>query len=425
MPLGTEPYSMDGTLGIGSQLTSLVSPRWGDVERFDLTRGSAALHPWLACLAPLGRNSFVACLLLLPLPILADESNAAQAAKDRTVVETLLRLKGMDVNSSPNWKAAAIRHLETVKGTPKYVELVEKLKLRGVEDELFRVAVTDPVSTHGAKAAELLVRAGELARFQKAISGSDEQLAANAVIALGNVATDPVVDVLKPIVVQSDRGAVVRVAAARGLGKNLHGQKYLLELAANGKLPAEVKFTAADVLLASADPSIRSAAAKHLTLPAGANSKPLPPIADLMKMKGDVVRGKQLFETTATCAKCHKVRGEGKEVGPDLSEIGSKLTTEAFFVSILDPNAGISHNYESYNVVTTGGMVLTGILVSRTDQSVTLRSAEAVDKEIPTSDIDELQKSPISLMPADLQKLMSAQDLVDVVEYVTTLKKPL
>ena len=306
-----------------------------------------------------------------------------------------------------------------MKGTPKYVELVEKLKLRGVEDELFHVAVTDPVSTHGAKAAALLVRFGELARFERAATGSDDQLATNAVIALGNVATDPVIGILKPLVVRTDRSATVRISAARGLGKNLHGQKYLLELAESGKLPAEVKFTAADVLLGSADPSIRAAAAKHLTLPAGANSQPLPPIADLLKMKGDVVRGQKLFQTTATCAKCHRVRGEGKEVGPDLSEIGSKLTKEAFFVSILDPSAGISHNYESYVVVTNGGNVLTGLLINRTDQSLTIRTAEAVDKEIPAADIAELKKSKMSLMPADLQKLLSVQDLVDPVRIGT------
>ena len=353
----------------------------------------------------------------------AAEPDDKQAAKDRTVVETLLRLKGVNVNSSPVWKAAATRHVESLKGTPKYVELVEKLKLRGVEDELFRVATEEAVSTHGAKAAVLLVQFGELGRFQKAIAGPDETIAGKAIVALGNVSSDDVVELLKPMVVDADRSGAIRIAAARAIGKNLHGQKYLLELAKNGKLPAEVQFTAADILLASADASIRETAAKYVTLPAGANSKPLPPIADLMKMKGDAARGQKLFATTATCAKCHKVRGEGKEVGPDLSEIGSKLAKDACFVSILDPNAGISHNYESYSVVTTNGLVLTGILVSRTDRSITLRSAEAIDKEIPTSDIDELQKNATSLMPSDLQKTMTAQDLVDVVEYLTILKK--
>jgi hypothetical protein len=62
MPLrGRNLDSMSDTFGTSlfnrvAQFASLVSPRWGDEEGVDLTRGSAALHPWLACLAPLGRN---------------------------------------------------------------------------------------------------------------------------------------------------------------------------------------------------------------------------------------------------------------------------------------------------------------------------------------------------------------------------------
>lgn len=349
--------------------------------------------------------------------------NPAQAAKDRTVVETLLRLKGMDVNASPAWKAAATRHLATLKGTPKFVELAEKLKLKGIEEDLFHIALEDPASTQGAKAALLLAQHGELGRFIAVAQGKDEPKALAAIAALANVATDPAMEALKPFVGAQDLSGPVRNAATRALGKNLHGQKYLLQLAESKSLPEELKFAAADVLLGSSDPAIRTAAAKHVSLPAGANSKPLPPVAELVRMKGDAASGRKLFFSTATCSKCHQVRGEGKQVGPELTEIGSKLTRDAFFVSILDPSAGISHNFESYSAVTTGGLVLNGILVSRTDDSVTLRTAEAIDKEIPTAELEELQKSPVSLMPANLQQNLSAQDLVDIVEFLATLKK--
>jgi putative heme-binding domain-containing protein len=63
------------------------------------------------------------------------------------------------------------------------------------------------------------------------------------------------------------------------------------------------------------------------------------------------------------------------------------------------------------------------LLVNRTDQSLTIRNAEGVDKEIPAAEVSELQKSAVSLMPADLQKQLSVQDLVDVVTYLVTLKK--
>jgi hypothetical protein len=40
---------------------------------------------------------------------------------------------------------------------------------------------------------------------------------------------------------------------------------------------------------------------------------------------------------------------------------------------------------------------------------------------IPASSIEARSKADVSLMPADIQKLLSAQELVDVVEYRTTL----
>jgi putative heme-binding domain-containing protein len=353
----------------------------------------------------------------------ADERDAALAAKDRAVVETLLRLKGVDVNSSPSWKAAALRHLETVKGTPRYVDLVEKLKLRGAEEELFRLAMADPGSPAGAKAAALLVRSGEASRLTQAATGPDEPLALKAIAALGSVGDPAALDALQPLLVDQQRSTALRVAVAGAVGKNRRGQSLLLELARSGALLPDLKFTAANILLASLDEAIRVEAARHLSLPAAADSRPLPPIAELMRQSGDPERGRQVFQTTGTCAKCHKVGGEGKEVGPDLSEIGGKLSPDALYVSILDPNAGISHNYESYVVVTTGGSFVTGLLVSRTDQSVTIRTAEGVDKEIPAREIDELVRSKVSLMPADLQKLLSVQDLVDVVAYLRTLRK--
>ena len=78
----------------------------------------------------------------------------------------------------------------------------------------------------------------------------------------------------------------------------------------------------------------------------------LPPIEELVKRTGDAIEGRILFNTTATCVKCHKVDGIGKDVGPDLTEIGSKLSRHALYESILYPSAGISHNYETWTIVT-------------------------------------------------------------------------
>jgi putative heme-binding domain-containing protein len=113
---------------------------------------------------------------------------------------------------------------------------------------------------------------------------------------------------------------------------------------------------------------------------------------------------------------------EGKEVGPALTEIGSKLSRQALFESILFPSAGISHNYETYVVSTKDGMVLTGLLTSRTDNELILKTQDALLHRIATSELEAVRKLEVSLMPADLQKQLSAQDLADIVAYLETLR---
>ena len=365
---------------------------------------------------------FAAYLLLCSTLAVAAQPDAQQAAHDAKVVEALLRLKGVDVNASPQLKSAVLRHLETHRGTEKYVDLVRRIKVRGVEDELMRLAVRDSAATMGVQAATLLLEWDETERFSRLFSGDDPTVGTKAVEVLGFVGNRQALDLLQPLVTSEVKRSV-RVAAAIALGRNRNGQQFLLELVEQGSLPPDLKFTVANALYGSQDPRIRAEVAKYLQLPIAANSKPLPPIAELVKLTGNSFNGAKLFQTTATCAKCHKVNGQGKEVGSDLSEIGSKLSREAFFVSILDPSAGISHNYETYMLILDSGNIVSGLMVNRTDTSITIRTAEAIDKKIATEKIDELVKSTVSLMPADIQKMLNVQDLVDVVEYLTTLKK--
>ena len=74
-------------------------------------------------------------------------------------------------------------------------------------------------------------------------------------------------------------------------------------------------------------------------------------------------------------------------------------------------------------LVLESGNVVNGILISRTPQSVTIKDIEAITRTFKTSDIELMKKENTSLMPADIQKLVTAKELVDIVEYMSTLKK--
>lgn len=364
---------------------------------------------------------FVPFVLIVPVAIRADDSTKA---KDALIVRTLLRLPGVDLSAKPEAKAALLRHLETIRETQQYLDIVEKFNLRECSGELLKVVAGEADSALGVQAAALLLKLDKGSLLAKAIADPDDAKATRVVTLIGLAADARTNDLIAPLIAQAGLPVIVRSAAVTALGRNAPGQRLLLSLVENSKLPAELQFAAANVLLSSPDGAIRTAAGKHLSLPAAAGGTPLPPVAELVQRSGDAIRGKELFATTGTCAKCHKVRGEGKEVGPDLSEIGSKLSKEAMYVSILDPSAGVSVNYETWLARTLDGTTLSGVLVSQTDDAVEIRTAEAVSHKLKRDDLEGLKKQTISLMPAELQKQLQAQDLVDIVEYLTTLKKP-
>ncbi|QDU29342.1 Cytochrome c [Anatilimnocola aggregata] len=366
----------------------------------------------------------VATLLCLSLaPLVAQEVTDATRAKDSRRVKALLRLENVDLETLPEAKASLMRHLETIHGTDEFLELVRRFKLKAANPELIRLAIEKGDETIGVEAVKTLFDFGANDAIEKELNGKDDARAVKLAAAMGLAGDPRGNELLLSVIGNSERSVPVRSAAVTAIGRNKAGQEQLLKLVEAGTLAKELNFAAANVLLSSTDAAIKTAAGKHLTLPATADSKPLPTVAELVKRTGDVAAGKQVFGTIGTCIKCHKVRGEGKDVGPDLSEIGSKLSKEAFYVSILDPSAGISHNFETYTLLLADGTVQNGILVSQTDADIQIKTADAIVKQFPRDEVEDFKKSTVSLMPADLQKALTAQNLVDVVEYLTTLKK--
>ena len=345
-------------------------------------------------------------------------------SRDKLIVEALLRLQRYDVSANEKWKAALGRHLLTIKGTPRYLELVKVFGIRDAIPDLLVLAISSPMETIGVNAASLLLDFKQLALLQKEMYGEDKirALAITQAISLGGHLGRFVV--LKPLVTDARASRQIRNVAIKGVGTTKQGQQYLLDLLSAGRIPEELMFVTGTALFASSDPVIVKSAKELITPPTTVNATPLPPVNELIRLLGDPVSGKVVFDKKGTCIKCHKIGEAGKEIGPSLTEIGSKLSKEAMFVSILDPNAGVSHNYETYGIVLGSGNVLSGILVSRSDEEVVIRNAEGIDRVVAVAEIDEIIKTDVSLMPADLHKVMTVQELVNVVAYLTQLKKP-
>src|SRR5262249_29699523 len=142
-----------------------------------------------------------------------------------------------------------------------------------------------------------------------------------------------------------------------------------------------------------------------------------------MNQAGDPKRGKAVYlSAAARCATCHKIRGQGGEVGPDLSQIGGKFDRTHLIEAILDPSAEIPQGYHATILETKSGRVVTGIVKSESATAVTLQDGEGKLISVPRGDIARRDVSKVSLMPAGLADAMTPAEFTDLIAYLATLR---
>jgi putative membrane-bound dehydrogenase-like protein len=349
-------------------------------------------------------------------------SNADKAKQSLIMAEAIDRLTSDVVAKNPALAASLGRILDQTRGSEQYVRLVDKFSLVDRYPELLSLAEAHPEDQIGVEAIRMLLAKQQQPMIKKALAAGDAKVNLNLVRVLGNSGDGRAGRFLLPLVTDSHAAAELRQEAIRGLAHSRNGATELLKLADQKKVEANLLPVTAFALQTVVYPDLKLRIEKLFPLPPSKNAKPLPPLATLLQTKGDMARGKVVFNTTGTCAKCHIVGGEGKEVGPNLSEIGGKLSREAMFESILYPSAGISHNYEASTIVLDSGNIVTGIITSQTADAIAVKGIDAIVRTYKKSEVDQIEKQTVSLMPADLQKVLSVEELIDVVEYMTTLK---
>jgi len=149
--------------------------------------------------------------------------------------------------------------------------------------------------------------------------------------------------------------------------------------------------------------------------------KPVSYFSDCLE-GGDVGAGKLLFFTKASlsCVRCHKVGTTGGDVGPQLSEIGTKKPIDYLLEAIVAPNATIAEGFKTINVQDEDGAVYSGIVKKEDDETLTLLDAQGALLTIPVESITG-RRDGLSSMPADLIKYLSRRELRDLVAYLKSL----
>lgn len=141
----------------------------------------------------------------------------------------------------------------------------------------------------------------------------------------------------------------------------------------------------------------------------------------IRKTPGDELAGEKAFKKV--CAQCHKIYGEGAEVGPDITRNGRNDFTQ-LLSNVFDPSLVIGAGYRSYTVVTKSGRVVNGLLAEDSPLRVVLKVQGGKLEVIPRDDIDELNVSEISLMPEQLEKQLTQQEIIDLFAFITLDKHP-
>jgi len=143
------------------------------------------------------------------------------------------------------------------------------------------------------------------------------------------------------------------------------------------------------------------------------------------KSSGDAARGRALFADPkgVACIKCHKIGGEGGDVGPDLTGVGVKYGKDHFIESVLYPSAKILDGYKQTLVLTRSGVVVAGRFLGETAEELTLMDAEGKRHAMRKPEIEQRKESELSLMPEGLNTGLSLQDFADIVSYLESLKE--
>jgi putative membrane-bound dehydrogenase-like protein len=131
----------------------------------------------------------------------------------------------------------------------------------------------------------------------------------------------------------------------------------------------------------------------------------------------NLASGKALFNKA--CGTCHKLYGEGGELGPDLTG-SNRQNLEYLLFNVLNPNGDVPDGYRMTIVTTRDGRTLSGNVIAESDRQITLRMAGQPAVLINLADIQSREVSAASMMPPGLFDALTDREVIDLVAYLRT-----
>ena len=142
------------------------------------------------------------------------------------------------------------------------------------------------------------------------------------------------------------------------------------------------------------------------------------------KLSGNPLRGQKLFAEPGgvNCAACHRVAGQGSDLGPDLSGAGTQFDRRALAEAILYPSKAVREGYQQMTIEMADDEEFSGVVKGETADTLTLRDSSGREHQLARASIKARRNSALSLMPEGLQAALTLEDFADLISYLASLK---
>lgn len=349
--------------------------------------------------------------------ILTDIATIEHPQKDYIQELVINHISPEALLNNPSLKPILNEILANNMGNMKYIHWVKKYKLQDQKENLQAIMLNEPNSEIGIEATRLLKSQNGLGFFNTLLASDDETVISNTMTAMTHLGDDDSWEFMKTIVMNEEKPINIRKKAVKALGTGWVAEDKLLAMLEKNAIPEPLVTTAANTLLSAFKGSVRKMAANYLE---SNTEEGIPDINHLVALEGDALKGKVVYERL--CSTCHQVNGAGIDFGPDLSEIGNKLSKDGLYAAIIYPDAGINFGYEGYVVSLKDGTRVVGYITSKTENELQIRQMGGINSTVNRNEVAKLEPLENSLMTSGLYRAMSEEEFTDLISYLQSLK---
>jgi putative membrane-bound dehydrogenase-like protein len=294
-----------------------------------------------------------------------------------------------------------------------FLEILNKYEVKTQYERLRKLMFESTDRRLNGEASRTMVQLYGAEPFKKMLL--DPKVAIKAIQRFGSVDVETVTAQLVPIFTSKKYPLTYRQEAMKAMA-GWNSEETLWKLFQDNKIPEDVMPEARNILTRTWHSDIKAAANKIFEKDMVKTEKV--DVAALVKQKGDVAKGKEVFDMY--CQTCHVVNGAGNDFGPGLSLIGKKFPKEGLYNAILYPSEGISFGYEGHKISMKDGSEMQAIITSKTENELMLKfPGSGSPTPYKRSAIKSTEEIKESLMP---KFPLQNKELTDLVEYLSALK---